>query len=126
MIQARTVADDSPAGYFRDNATDYQPQCDNDVSACIIPMYGYTASFLLLLQTAATHTTRTDKDYVVLTWVAPPAGTGAIIFRCLTTCLFHMLFYAYIYRYAFVMNYSTYWANLCTDPIEEGTYTVNQ
>ena len=58
MIQARTVADDSPAGYFRDNATDYQPQCDNDVSACIIPIYGYTASFyyscrqLLLIQLA--------------------------------------------------------------------------
>ena len=56
MIQARTVADDSPAGYFTDNATDYQPQCDNDVSACIIPTYGYTASFycscrqLLLIQ----------------------------------------------------------------------------
>ena len=88
--------------------------------------YIWLYSYLLLLQTAATHTTSADKDSVVLTWVAPPAGTGAIIFRCLTTCLFQMLFYAYIHRYAFVMNYSTYWANLYTDPIEEGTYTVNQ
>ena len=35
MIQARTVADDSPTGYFVGNNTDYQPQCDNNVSACI-------------------------------------------------------------------------------------------
>ena len=32
MIQARAVADDSPAGYFTDNTTEYQPQCDNNVS----------------------------------------------------------------------------------------------
>ena len=36
MIQARTVADDSPAGYFIYNGTEYQLQCDNDVSACAI------------------------------------------------------------------------------------------
>jgi len=28
----------------------------------------------------------------------------------------------YIYRYAFVMNFTIYWANLYTDPIEEGMY----
>lgn len=36
IIQARTVDDDCPAGYFSDNSTDYQPQCDNDVSTCTI------------------------------------------------------------------------------------------
>ena len=36
MIQARTVADDSPAGYFMYNGTEYQLQCDNDVSVCTI------------------------------------------------------------------------------------------
>lgn len=36
MIQARTVADESPAGYFVNNGTEYQLQCDNDVSACTI------------------------------------------------------------------------------------------
>ena len=29
-------------------------------------------------------------------------------------------------RYAFVTNYSTYWANLYTDPIEEGNYSESQ
>ena len=39
MIQARVVADDSPAGYFIDNSTEYQPQCDNDVSTHHIYTY---------------------------------------------------------------------------------------
>lgn len=37
-------------------------------------MYAY-------LQTAATHTNDRDKEFVSLHWIAPPAGTGAIIFR---------------------------------------------
>ena len=34
MIQARRVADNSTAGYFMINGTDYQLQCDNGVSTC--------------------------------------------------------------------------------------------
>ena len=33
------------------------------------------------MQTAATHTNSNDKDSIVLTWMSPPAGTGAIRFR---------------------------------------------
>ena len=36
MIQARVVADDSPAGYFTNYSYyEYQQQCDNNVSICI-------------------------------------------------------------------------------------------
>ena len=37
--------------------------------------------FKLYLQTAATHINGTDKAFVILGWIAPPAGTGAIRFR---------------------------------------------
>ena len=36
MIQARTVADDFPAGYFANYSTNYQPQCSDEVSTHII------------------------------------------------------------------------------------------
>ena len=44
------------------------------------------------MQTAATHKNSTDKESVVLIWMAPPAGTGAIRFRyhgyfCTVSCI---------------------------------------
>ena len=38
--------------------------------------------FTLYLQTAATHTNNADKNFVILIWMSPPVGTGAIRFRC--------------------------------------------
>ena len=35
MIQARTVADDFPVGYFTNYSTNYHPQCSDDVSVYI-------------------------------------------------------------------------------------------
>ena len=43
---------------------------------------------LSYLQTAVTHTSNDDKYQVIATWLAPPAGTGAVRFRC---------FYSYVY-----------------------------
>ena len=37
--------------------------------------------FTLSLQTAATHTNNTDKNFTALIWVSPPVETGAIRFR---------------------------------------------
>ena len=42
MIQARTVADDFPAGYFTNYSTNYHPQCSNDVSVYVTIIYVYT------------------------------------------------------------------------------------
>ena len=44
------------------------------------------------MQTAATHTDNDGKTSIVLTWMAPPAGTGAIRFRyhgklCNVSCI---------------------------------------
>ena len=36
----------------------------------------------LYLQTAATHTNNTDKNFTALIWISPPVGTGTIRFRC--------------------------------------------
>ena len=33
------------------------------------------------LQTATTHTNKDDKTEVTVPWVAPPAGTGDIVFK---------------------------------------------
>ena len=44
--------------------------------------YPYSNYYNIFLQTAATHTNNINKDSIFLTWVAPPAGIGAIIFRC--------------------------------------------
>ena len=79
MIQARTVVGDSPVGYFTNYTANYQSQCGNDVSVYITYR---TCMFLLYLQTAATHTNNADKNFVILIWMSPPVGTGAIRFRC--------------------------------------------
>ncbi|XP_065906698.1 uncharacterized protein [Dysidea avara] len=85
MIQGRIVADDSPTGTFTLSGTNYQAQCRNN--------------------TAATHTNGNVKTSVILSWTAPPIGTGAIRFR-----------------FAFVDSYSDYWANLFTATISEGRF----
>ena len=93
MIQARRVADDSPVGYFMNNSMndsmEYQPQCDDDVCKSLAVSYCYILiECTILLQTAATHTDSNDKEDVLLEWVAPPAGAGAIRFRCcICTCV---------------------------------------
>ena len=57
MIQGRTVADDSPVGYFTSNSANYQPQCSDDVSVHImhktmhIMCSHYICRQLLLIQT---------------------------------------------------------------------------
>ena len=33
------------------------------------------------MQTAITHSNRDDKNFIDLTWTAPSAGTGALVFR---------------------------------------------
>lgn len=83
MIQAKTVADDSPTGYFIDNGTEYKLQCDNNVSVhnCINTQPPILHIICIIMQTAATHRNSTDKDSLVLIWISPPAGTGAIRFR---------------------------------------------
>ena len=47
MVQARVVADDSPAGYFTNYSIDYQPQCSDDVSVNITHATTYTRMFAL-------------------------------------------------------------------------------
>ncbi|XP_065918054.1 uncharacterized protein [Dysidea avara] len=54
--------------------------------------------------TAATHTSRAEKTSVDLTWKAPPAGTGELCFR-----------------FAFVDQYTLYWANQMTRCLQEAT-----
>lgn len=48
IIQARVVADDSPVGYFIDNSTEYQPQCDNNVSTHKCYSDVYVHNFMLI------------------------------------------------------------------------------
>ena len=37
------------------------------------------------MQTAITHSNRNDKSFIELTWIAPSAGTGPLVFRCVFT-----------------------------------------
>ncbi|XP_065907202.1 putative defense protein [Dysidea avara] len=83
MIQGRLVADDSPTGTFADFGTNFQSQCNNN--------------------TAATHTNGNQKTSVVLSWTAPPVGTGNITFR-----------------FAFTDSFPLFWANIHTATIQEG------
>ena len=84
MIQARTAADESPAGYFANYSSLYQTQCDNDVSVHTYYPYGcaYICIYCIYMQAAATHTNNDLKQFLTVTWLAPPAGTGTVRFRC--------------------------------------------
>ena len=82
MIQGRTKADNSPVGTFNDtDKTDYQTQCSGEVSSTASIKVHLLNICMLSTQTAATHTNRNEKTSVILTWKAPPLGTGSIHFR---------------------------------------------